>query len=142
METDEIIPNSPQISSIEQTLKNIVIDKCNDTDFIESLTDEKIKSIEKFFTLYTGLQNEKDIVIKKLYELLNRKTSKSQITTNLLPTQIVLDEFTYNNKTYYSDKNNGIWNRKAELIGIIEKSKQSNPIYHFFDKLKKIDNIL
>ncbi len=102
-------------NKLEEKVKNLLTAKLQNPEFKNNLTTEELNAIDKLFEMFPDL--------KALhFPGYNNDTSKDN--------EIILDEIKINNITYYTDKNGGIWNTNAELVGVI-KDKNN---YHFFDK--------
>ena len=96
--------------NIEDRIKTIISNKMNNNKFKNGLDKEKVDIIEKIFEIFPDLKDEKQYI-------LNDYKRKNQIH-NDNANEIILEEFIFNEKTYYTDKFNNIWDESAELIGV------------------------
>lgn len=83
---------------MEDKIKNIINEKLNDVNFLNNGDSKEIELINKLCTLFPELN-----------------------TINKSLGEIVLDEITIDNETYYEDSHGGIWNESAELVGFNNK---------------------
>lgn len=102
----------------ENVIKILYSDKINKINKENAIEKEDLR--QKLLKLFP----KKEDYIKKLFE--NEKNDN-----NNFPKEIVLDEFSYNNEFYYKDKQNRIWSKDADLVGIV---KDGN--YLFFNDIK------
>lgn len=63
-----------------------------------------------------------------------RKQKKPSKPNMIIPNndnhdEIILDEFSFNGKVYFKNKNNYVWNDESKLVGIIDKKEPLNIIF-------------
>ena len=64
-------------------------------------------------------------VIDKLYDISNEvEGSKKKVQQDPHDNEILLDEFEWDNITYYAHANGGIWDSNADLVGTIKDYDQ------------------
>lgn len=118
----------PSEENIEDRIKSIIQNKLQESEFKDDVEKDakKIELIEKLFEIFPDLKDQNKYFTDK----------KPLIVEDNDANEIVLDEFTLNEKIYYKDKNGGIWNNNAELIGITKKNDDvtGTPICTFFEK--------
>lgn len=71
-----------------------------------------------------NLTKDKEALIKEIMDLDDDSQDHNE--------EIVLDRITYNNTVYYRDTGGGVWDSKAELVGVINNNELS-----LFADLKK-----
>lgn len=96
---------------IEEKVKKVL----QNAEFMNGLSEDEKTMIDDLLTKYPEL---------KIYQ--NNPANLDIINKN----EVVLDEIIIDNKEYYLDKNGGIWNKKANLVGICKEPNK----YHMFDK--------
>lgn len=92
--------------NIEEKIKDVIKNKLT-----ENLDDTTMDLINKLYEIFPNLKDGSDTK--------NNLINKTDSDNN----EIVLEEITYNNTTYYKDKHNGVWDSNAELVGIINKEQ-------------------
>lgn len=116
-----------QDENIEDRIKSIISDKLKCNDFKNSLNKDKIEIIEKLFEIFPDLKDQK--------KFLNDVNKNKNILIDNNDDEIVLDELIYENKIYYKDKHNYLWNEDANLVGTIKKDTNTDEyVYYMFDK--------
>lgn len=93
---------------------------------------EQKKLLDKIFSLYPYLVDEKDNIIN---ECINKKISESQ---NILQTkkEIILEQIVWDDKIFYKDNYGGILNDKAELVGTVSHIDDDGKIVcEMFEKI-------
>lgn len=121
--------------NIQDRVKNILIGTLNDSKSDNNLNNETIELLDKLFELFPELKNENKYLIKKksLHNIIDEKELN----------EIVLEEFEIKDKICYRDHNGGIWDKDANLIGIIKNyDKDENPICIFFEDKHEIETDL
>lgn len=94
----------------------------------------QMELLEKLINMYPYLEKEKQHIIS---ECINKKPNQKKISNKKeQKSPIILEQFKYQDKIYYKDKHNKIWNDKAELIGVISgyDNETGVPICEMFDK--------
>ncbi|QKF93791.1 hypothetical protein QKU48_gp0333 [Fadolivirus algeromassiliense] len=116
--------SNPYDENIEDRIKHIISNKLQDNEFKEGLDDKKMELIEKLFELFPDLKEKNKFIIEQKKNIVEDDTSN----------EIILDEFTYNNKKYYKDKLGAIWDEDANILGIIKNNDENgNPVCLFFN---------
>lgn len=126
--------------NIEDRIKHILLNTINDKKIDDNLNSETVELLDKLFELFPELKNENKHLIKKksLHNIIDDKDLN----------EIVLEEFKFKENVYYRDYNGGIWDKEANLIGIIKKfdCETGEPICVFFDQQFElnvdVDNLL
>lgn len=84
--------------------------------------EDKIKDVIKNKLHTNGEIDDNTMdLINKLYEIFPNLKEKQRIRSkNSDPNtvEVVLDEIVHNNVVYYKDRHGGVWNDKAELVGV------------------------
>ncbi|CAH6421472.1 Hypothetical protein KVN_LOCUS284 [uncultured virus] len=117
------------------TKKNKKQKNIDEKDFI---FQEKKDLLDKLFIMYPYLETEKNHIFSTCLNVINEEKNIKQINDE--KKILVLEQFSHENKTFFKDKQGGIWNDEGDLIGSIsEYDKENNPICEFFDKKYDID---
>lgn len=113
-------------TDIEYKVNEILTAKLQQNTNIQDLNENDIQTIKKLFDLFPSMK-------KKFGKYLDNKNKHNYDPVNM---EIVLDEFSINNTTYYKDTRGGIWDNDANLVGIVSNDSK----YIFFDqKFTEID---
>jgi ribonuclease HIII len=104
------------------------------------------KKIKKLIENYENRikQEKRDVVDKIISKFPNLEHYKENIYEEILDDvievkkvqeerEIVFDQFKHENKIYYRDHNNSIWDGSANLVGAISKYIKGEPVCYFFD---------
>lgn len=94
--------------NVEEKLKDIIKNKLHSGN---NLDDNTMDLINKLYEIFPNLKNEQG----------DKTNQTNKYTTD--NNEIVLDEFVYNDIVYYKDKHGGVWDNKAELVGIVYKGQ-------------------
>lgn len=101
--------------------------KKNDASIQPENISEIIDQIVDLYPQYTQLQKDKDVIMQKI-------ANKQEITATKV-TELIFDKIILENKTYYKDKQNFLWNADGEIVGIYE----SETTYNLFTEVKDLD---
>jgi hypothetical protein len=86
----------------------------NMNDIIEK---EKKEMLSEIFKMYPKLKTDEKKIMEKCFKK-SKKDDKFKYKE-----EIVLEQITINNKKYYKDTSGGIWNDKANIVGVINNNK-------------------
>ncbi len=129
--------------NVESRLKNIMMQIKEDLqkDYDKKLSDtvkkEKEEMLSKIFDMFPHLELDKNDIIN---ECLSEKADNNKKETKIKKEKCKVDEFVFDeiihkNKKYYMDKNNGLWNIKAELVGsVIGNDNDGRPVCCLFNE--------
>lgn len=112
---------------MKKYLKDKTKTKKNETLIQPENISEIIDQIVDIYPQYAQLQKDKDVIMQKI-------ANKREITTAKV-TELIFDKIILENKTYYKDKQNFLWNADGEIVGIYE----SDTTYNLFTEITDLD---
>lgn len=92
------------------------------TDINDTIDKEKKDMLNKIFKMYPKLKTDEKKIMEECFK---KKPKKDEEEGNVpkLKEEIVLEQIKINGKVYYKDKCGGIWDSKAEVVGIVNGNK-------------------
>lgn len=105
------------------SLKNSNDDiKGQKTDINDTIDKEKKDMLNKIFEMYPKLKTDEKKIMEECFKK-KPKQDEEESNAPKLKEEIVLEQIKINGKVYYKDKCGGIWDSKADVVGIVNGNK-------------------